>query len=109
MDFPLTPKVVGQLLAELIIEAIDNGEENATNPMVWPVGALYGIEYQVRLKGEGCGYYTSSLEFFNTMEELDAWLTIKQNWVKQDKTHSILGEIYEWDWGPNLIASFRFK
>jgi hypothetical protein len=107
MEFPMTPRVAGQLLAERIIESVDNGEHNITNPALWPNDAVFGVEYFTHPKGEPGWKSDLQREFFSTENALNAWVAAKKVWITEQGDSALIGELYEWDWGPNFKATLR--
>lgn len=96
---------VSPLIDAIVGPTIPNKRLGINHPGNWPADAVYGISYRcVDRQFDVSGNRELNVEFFSNDEEWNEWVANKIEWIKgTDYDFSIDGDLYRWDWGPELI------
>lgn len=100
---------LGPTLSDLLVRHLDL---HRTNGQDWPDSAEYCVVFRystwpVGWETELNGVPRRHVEFFDTREELDAWVKKQHEWMRLEDNY-VAYQGYTWDWGPVELPEVRW-
>ena len=101
---------MGTVIAQTILDSVDNGKSGVQNPVNWPSWATHAVEYRCRDKQFPTVPQAAEVAFFESEEGYQQWVQQKRDFCKNtdgDFTVEVL--VYTWDWGPEYVDQFTIR
>lgn len=98
---------MGTVIAQTILNSVDNGKRGVHNPANWPEWATHAVEYRYRDKQFPTVPHEAEVCYFESEAAYQAWVQQKRDFCRDtDGDFTVQVLVYEWDWGPQYIDQF---